>query len=465
MKYLISHNLFQIFWIVLLNTILSGCSNEMEQPGLSIEPVDDGSPTNISFDFRSVGSGEDERINSARIILVRDNIAGEIVKNIFISDLEENPLTVELMSGKYRVYVIVNENMDTYYGVGNPIEELDALKDYADLKKVTIPFVNYYRSYNNCPMFGQVMNVKIIPSSTNPQSETNRGTVSVNGGAPQSTLSVPIKRLLCKLNLKIRETTGADIFQIYDNITISYLYDRIPLFEDYDGSLGYFTSMWIDRLSFDYDFEGYCILREPIYLPTYNFYPRNDESKAPRLEMSEINGLNQLSAPIGHNIGPGGELDYTLHQNYDYTLSVNVSYQFSELLLSMWCQWIHEDVNTPLYGEWTLEVPDVIVMDSHLWGDSNTTTVYFTAHNSSDLSFETVKIFVNGNEVTGTEGELPDTPEWLTGAKFYIASTNWESGYFTFTYQEVGDAQNQEDYVITLQVGNIVKQLRVKYKE
>lgn len=466
MKYLISHNLFLIFGIVLLSTILGGCSNEIEQSGLPIVPVDEGSPTNISFDLRSVGTEEDDRINSVRVILVRDNIAGEIVKNIFISDLNENPLTLELQSGNYQVYVIVNEDMS--YSVGRRNTELDELQDYADLKKVTIPFRgNYYRDYNNCPMFGQVMNVKIIPSSTNPQSETNRGTVSVSGGAPESTLRVSLKRLLCKMNLKIKETTGLNIFQYY-NIQITNLCDEIPLFEDYDGSLGYSTSVWIDQWSYGYDYdfdEGYYISREPIYLPTYNFDPRNDESKAPRLEMSEING-QYLSAPIGHNIDPAaGELDYTLHQNYDYTLSVNVSYQFAEIDLSMRSKWVHEDVNTPLYEEWTLEVPDVIVMDSHLWGDSYTTMVYFSAYNNSVFAFETVKIFVNGNEVTGTEGELPDTPEWLTVAKFYIASTNWESGYFTFTYQEVGDDQNQEDYVITLQVGNIVKQLRVKYKE
>lgn len=473
MKYLISHNLFLIFWIVLLGTILGGCSNEMEHPDLSIVPVDESSPTNIGFDLRSVGTedeGEsDNRINSVRVILVRDNIAGEIVKNIFIPDLKENPLTVELLSGNYRVYVIVNEYMT--YRVGNRVTELDKLKNYADLKKATLPFVwNYFCGYNNCPMFGQVMNVKIIPSSTDPQSETNIGTVSVNGGAPESTLRVSLKRLLCKLNLRIKETTGLDVFRYY-NISISNLSREIPLFEDYNGALDYRTSVDIDPWYYQgyyYSQEGYNILEEPIYLPTFNFYPRNDESKAPRLELKSQYIGDNLGAPIGHNIDPvAGELDYTLHQNYDYTLSVNFTHQFPEISLFMWHHWIDENVNTPLNKVWMLEVPAVVVMNSRLWGGSYTTNVYFFAsYNNRASSHEMVKIYVEGNEVTGKEGNLPDTPEWLTEAKFYIGSNNWEdSSYFTFTYKEMEDDQDLEDYVITLQMGNIVKQLRVKYKE
>ena len=450
MKYIFS----LVFRIVLFGAVLSSCTNEVELP---VETVAEGTPVNIGFDLRSVG-GEEGRINSVRVILVRDNIAGEIIRNIFISDLNENPLTLELMSGNYRVYVVANEDM--YYR-GSRVADLDGVRNYAELKEVTLKYSwGMYTNPENLPMFGQVTNVKIMPASTNPQSETNRGTVSVNGRTPENILEVSLERLVCKIKLLIKTENYLDLRSDFDIGCL--LYNRIPLFEDYDGDLGYRNYTMLDEyLSYDWGDDwssGYT------YLPTYSFFPRNDESIAPQLEIKRKNEpWSGRGKPIGHNINPSfGNLDYTLHRNCIYSLSVNFNYQFGEISVNSWHgQWVDDDgVDAPLFDGSQLDVPNVVVMDQ---GQSPSGPRFSRKVGYTSNYYEPVEISVGGQVITGTETNLPGCPAWLTEARLTRDREDSSEGEFTFTYVET-EGDDHPDYVITLQSGNITKQLRVRYK-
>ncbi|MFR2615456.1 hypothetical protein [Parabacteroides goldsteinii] len=453
----------RIIRVAVFGAILSSCTNEMEQPA---EPVAESIPVNISFDLRSPATKAvlpDTRLYTLRVIQVRDNIAGEIVRNIFI-DLDvhprpEFPLPLELMSGDCRVYVVVNEVMGP--GEGDRDANLDTLRNYADLTKATLDFSKYldygYANFSqtNIPMFGQVMNVKIIPPSTE-STETNTGMISVNGGPPENVLRVPVKRLLAYLQIHIPEPTVSQIRDEVD-VALENMYQKIPLLgeSEFKGNLGEPRRFMISS-----EVSPYLTEENSVFISAYSFSPRDDESKAVRLAIKKkrLEWGPKRSKPLGHNIDPAsGDLDYTFHRNCMYSLSVNYDYKYDTIRTDMGMQWIDEEgIDAPLFESY-LKVPGVVIMDKSLLGGTFSRKISYTSK-----SLGPVKIWVNGTEITGTDTSLPDCPAWLAVARLTRDSEGATEGEFTFTYQET--AGDHSDYVITLQSGNITKQLRVKYE-
>lgn len=433
---------------------LGSCTHEIEQ-GVP-EVLENDLPVKIAFNLRSAAV-EDETINTVRFLLVKENIAGKIVKNIFIQNPEDN-LTLELLSGNYRLYVVVNEMQRTTYkteviGQANP--KLEAVRNYGELKQLTLDYNVDYVESNNLPMFGQVKGMKVIPSSADPQSEANRGTVSVGGATPVSTLQVSLERLVSKLTLRGKVVNEGYISSFYSYFNILDIPTQIPLFEDYEPvSMSRHNCSSYGGWSNDEDADGYHRYdwyRGNLYLPAYMFTPKNDSYKALRLsaQSAQIYDIpDYFEYPFGHNINSlAGALDYTLHRNCSYLLSIDIDIH-SELKLSVY-QWDEDDLDAPIEDFTILEAPDSVVMDWSLLNESYTTTVLYQGRD--------VKIFVNGEDHS-TDSSLPDRPEWLVEAMH--TTVDYYGGLFTFTYQP---SENHDDYVIELRSGNLIKRIRVIY--
>ncbi len=458
----------RVLRVAMFGVVLSSCTNEMEQPFRTA--ATEGTPVNINLNLRSIGTAEGEdQINTVRILQVNDNIAGEILTNTFILDVTENLLTVELVSGKSRIYVVVNEG--NYIGVEN--SKLANVTTYAELTQVALGPYYYYEDqdvfYSNIPMFGSVMNVRIYPSPTEPQSATNPGTVSVNGISSGNTLQVSLERLVCKMKLHMKLNLNGNLVNplFYDDYVFFYIPESIPLFEDYEGRLEYRDWQFSTRDFTNYDaFENreldYYWNTRDYYLPSFSFTPCNDVYRAATLRMGEYSdwGNYYMGIPFGHNMDPTrGDIDYTLHRNHSYLLTVTAN---DERKIDLWMDWVHEEVEAPTFGG-CLNVPDEVIMDKDLRNGSYTVEVSYDSDvYSGYYNSAPIRVWIDGREITTEiyDVSLPGCPDWLTVATL-SQSRGRISGRFTFTYKETTGPH--PDYVITFQCGNIVKEMRVVY--
>ena len=119
-----------------------------------------------------------------------------------------------------------------------------------------------------------------------------------------------------------------------------------------------------------------------------------------------------------------------------------------------------DGVDAPLFDGSQLDVPNVVVMDQ---GQSPSGPRFSRKVGYTSNYYEPVEISVGGQVITGTETNLPGCPAWLTEARLTRDREDSSEGEFTFTYVET-EGDDHPDYVITLQSGNITKQLRVKYE-
>lgn len=468
MSFYIQHILFPAFSLLSALLLSSSCSSSLEQP---LEMPNKGETVKIGLNLRAIGSSEGEdQINTLRILQVDDNIAGAILKNTFIADLQENPLTVELMSGQSKIYVVANEA--STQGMENP--NLAAVSTYAELTQMALDhFLASSISPQNIPMLGTATNVRIFPSPTDPQSEANPGTVSVDGAAPGYTLDISLERLVCKLELCFDLKRFVDISQypsdFFKDIKLN-VPKYIPLFDDYTGTQER-KEISLGMNSGDYNFNYYpyyLIYRYPLYLPSFTFSPRNDETKAPFVNLIRRDVENPTTSSVkdpyplvyfGHNINPEeGEIDYTLHRNCSYTLMLKAFESTINAYISpmLWHYNVDVTPNVPS----RLNSPDSVVMDKALWEGKYTVEVSFNSEFPYGYNYTTwspIQVWVGDQPVEN--GELPNKPDWLISAK--LNNFDRVYGSFTFTYQETqGD---HPDYVITLKAGNIVKKLRVVY--
>ncbi|WP_418543857.1 hypothetical protein [Parabacteroides goldsteinii] len=467
MRYFVRDIWYPVLPILFALILTCSCSDEQERL-----LVPDGERVKIGLNLRSIGTvdGED-RINSVRILQV--SLTGEILTNTFIADIQTNPFTVELMSGQSEVHVVVNESQS----IGTENANMAAITTYNDLKSMALgPYMHSNDPfYGNIPMLGSVMDVRISPSLAG-----SPGTVSVNGGAPGCVLKVSLERLVCKVELRTKLTVNGALippsdFLVGRTMSFQLVPGMIPLFDDYTGAtLKNFKSLLLSNFVRSGD---YYVYRDPdgkpLYLSSNLFNPCNNRNNA-SLVQTMLLGDEAINIPIGHNIDPAqGAIDYTLHRNYSYVLTLTSVNDEQKIKMEVEKKWYHENVDAPVYGE-MLQVPDSVIMDADRWGGSKKVQVYCSARHSQapDDYYYPIKVLVGGVEqpvvVSGGNVELPDLPDWLTAAsvRLYFPYNpdpeKWvELACFNFTYQETTGPY--PDYVITLKFGNIVKEMRVVY--
>lgn len=310
------HSLPVIFLAAVMAFGGLGCSKESIAPEdpLPEQPV----LMNIGSQAFSIGTA-DEQINSLRILLVAKNIYGTVVCNRFISNPSSTPLTVEVVGGKYDIYLIANEMPDY-----NPYTPLETVSNIKALRQIALPFAPDNRTFTNIPMFGSVENVTITPQP-GPSQATNLATITVAGVDMGTELPVTLTRMACKVNLTLKRTRGT-----MKAVEFNHLPDAIPLFAETYITPGSHLLKAVAISEFTETSDPgatYPLIAEQkdILLPSWQFADKGQAANAIQLKVTitENNGAERTySSAIGHAADKG---DYTLWRNQNYTLTALVT--------------------------------------------------------------------------------------------------------------------------------------------
>lgn len=298
---------------------LAGCTEEV--PVSNQEP---GQPVLISISNRALyADTPGEQVNTLRILLVNPgNIDRTVVCNRFVSS-PSAPLLVQVVGGKYDIYVVANEMPD-----GTEFAALQNVRNLAALKQIALPYSPGNRDMTNIPMLGKVANVGIIPPAGEP-STTNLAQVTVAGEATGTTLPVSLTRMACKVKLTLKHSNGT-----LKSVEFNNLPDAIPLFEDtyIEPSTRPVKTLEIgsfNNVGSSDPLYSTVVEQADILLPSWVFSEKENSSNAVQLKATITEGTTDVppySCAIGHAAGSSNNpKDYTLWRNTDYTLTALIN--------------------------------------------------------------------------------------------------------------------------------------------
>ena len=247
---------------------------------------------NLSMEIanRSGVPGSDSEIKKVRIIAF-DSRNGALIYNELIDNPSTMPVTIEMLSGTRDFYAITNE----------PASQTAALADVRSLQHlqaIRIPY-NEVEQGTTFVTFGSLPGKVLKPMVTNQ-------------------IEIENKRLAVKVDL----TLNGKNFTPATSVAFSNLPDNIPLFEvPYEPATGNSKKITVTPLTDPGSVPtGYIWSRTAtVVLPSYLFTPEGDESKAPRIVVTQ--GSGEISAPIGHKASTD---DYTLKRNHIYSLTAMI---------------------------------------------------------------------------------------------------------------------------------------------
>lgn len=247
---------------------------------------------NLSMEIanRSGVPGSDSEIKKVRIIAF-DSRNGGLVYNELIDNPSTMPVTIKMLSGTRDFYAITNEP-------ASQTAALAGVRSLQHLQAIRIPY-NEVEQGTTFVTFGSLPGKVLKPMVTNQ-------------------IEIENKRLAVKVDL----TLNGKNFTPATSVAFSNLPDNIPLFEvPYEPATGNSKKITVAPLTdpgsvpTDYIWSRTAT----VVLPSYLFTPESDESKAPRIVVTQ--GSGEISAPIGHKASAD---DYTLKRNHIYSLTANV---------------------------------------------------------------------------------------------------------------------------------------------
>lgn len=297
---------------------LAGCTEEVP-----VANQEQGQPVMMSIGSRAINADKPgEKITTLRILLVNpNNIDHTVVCNRFVSEPTDNPLKIQVVSGTYDVYVVANESNNS----STENSDLKNVRNLADLKKIKIPYdtggINMFDN-NHIQMFGIVEHVNIIAPEGEP-SESNLAKITVNGSDKGTTLPVSLTRLVCKINVTLKYSSGTPQKVIIKNVPLN-----LTLFEETENQLGSEVeeSHLPSASSTSDPLYPYMIEIKNILVPCWAFADKENTEKAPILsvDMQEGSETRTYKSVIGHAVNSNPK-DYTLWRNYDYTLTAIIT--------------------------------------------------------------------------------------------------------------------------------------------
>ena len=297
---------------------LAGCTEEVP-----VANQEQGQPVMMSIGSRAINADKPgEGIRMLRILLVNpNNIDQTVVCNRFVNNPTDNPLKIQVVSGTYDVYVVANESFGSREN-----NDLKNVRNLADLKKIRRTFEpsEITMENNNIPMFGIVKNVNIIAPEGEP-SESNLAKITVNGSDNGTILPVSLTRLLCKINVTLKYSSGTP-----KNVCIENLPYFITLFDETENTYGNNneTPRFLSTSVTDDPLYPNMTEVEDMLLPCWAFTPKDNIEKAPILmvTMKEGSETRLYRSVIGHAAGSSDNpKDYTLWRNYDYKLTAIIT--------------------------------------------------------------------------------------------------------------------------------------------
>ena len=350
--------------------VLSACSIEN-----GLQPDKDSVPAIIKIGTRSGDVALDDEIKSLRIIAFGPG--GMVAGTTFYTTdpgAEIQVINHEMGSGVYDFVFIANENN------GSP---LPALAGYygakTDLSSISLPASLFSSESADAspaiPMWAEENNVTVLGGT---------GGVKINNAPVVSIWPVSMKKLGVRIDMVLK--AKANLSSLFTGVTFSNLPSGVPLAGVYSGSLsGQRTHSTIAQ-AHNYSvytptaqdiLDGYVwgIKMERIILPSHSFLPKNNTSKALKMQVLLGNGAGDPSTTIGLN----ETTDYTLPPDTRFSGVGTVSSLLAVYIAAS--PWTETQIFGSIIGGRNLSVSavDKVLIDSEverIYFSSNQPSVY-----------------------------------------------------------------------------------------